>query len=170
MDIPSVWSNSFFVWCPAVIRPHVWWRSCGGRRCAGAEPESGDRSEAAELHLPAHLAAWDKPHELPTNGTHTSTLANVHKNTRHLLQRSSAEIRRPQRRTGSSPISQPKTLFYLAALTVFTLLTFNKCFLFAIFTHFYTRIKPLEVSHLVFKTVLIYKCRWETINMRNNPK
>ncbi|KAI3358983.1 hypothetical protein L3Q82_015369, partial [Scortum barcoo] len=38
-------------------------------RRAGAEPQSGDRREAAELHLPAHLAARHEPHELPTHAT-----------------------------------------------------------------------------------------------------
>lgn len=56
---------------PAVLGPHVRRRPRGGERRAGAEPQSGDRREAAELHLAAHLAARDQPHELPAHGKHS---------------------------------------------------------------------------------------------------
>lgn len=55
----------------AVVGPDVRCGSCGGERRARAEPQSGDRSEAAELHHAAHLAARDQPHELPTHGKHS---------------------------------------------------------------------------------------------------
>lgn len=57
----------------AVVSTDVRRRSRGGERRARAEPQSGDRREAAELHLPAHLAARHQPHELPAHGKHTQT-------------------------------------------------------------------------------------------------
>lgn len=66
---------TFCCFCaPAVVGPDVRCSSRGGECRTGAEPQSGDRSEAAELHLPTHLAAWNQPHELPTHGTHIHTL------------------------------------------------------------------------------------------------
>lgn len=40
----------------------------GGGGGEGVEPQSGNRSEAAQLHLAADLAARDQPHELPAHG------------------------------------------------------------------------------------------------------
>lgn len=57
----------------AVVSIDVRRRSRGGERRARVEPQSGDRREAAELHLPAHLAARHQPHELPAHGKHTQT-------------------------------------------------------------------------------------------------
>lgn len=57
----------------AVVSTDVRRRSRGGERRARAEPQSGDRREASELHLPAHLAARHQPHELPAHGKHTQT-------------------------------------------------------------------------------------------------
>lgn len=71
----------FLTYCfcaPAVVSPDVRCCPCCGECCTGAEPQSRDRSEAAELHLPTHLAAWNQPHELPTHGTRTHAPAALH--------------------------------------------------------------------------------------------
>lgn len=59
---------SLVVFLAAVVGPDVRRGACGGERRTGAEPQPGDRSEAAQLHLPTHLAARDQPHELPAHG------------------------------------------------------------------------------------------------------
>lgn len=52
-----------------VICADVRCSACGGRSSARAEPQSGDRSEASELHFLTHLAARHQSHELPAHGT-----------------------------------------------------------------------------------------------------
>lgn len=52
----------------AVFGADVWCGARGGGGSAGIEPQSGNRSEAAQLHLASDLAAWDKSHELPAHG------------------------------------------------------------------------------------------------------
>ncbi len=52
-----------------VISADVRCSACGGRSGARTEPQSGDRSEASELHVFTHLAARHQSHELPAHGT-----------------------------------------------------------------------------------------------------
>lgn len=44
--------------------------ACCGGGGEGVEPQSGNRSEAAQLHLAADLATRDQPDELPAHGKH----------------------------------------------------------------------------------------------------
>lgn len=60
-----------FSFLAAVFGPDVRRGPRGGERRAGAEPQSGDRSEAAELLVTTHLAARNQPHELPPYGKHS---------------------------------------------------------------------------------------------------
>ena len=53
---------------PAVSCPDVRRRARGGERRPGAEPQPGDRCEAAGLYVGQHLAPRDQPHELPAHG------------------------------------------------------------------------------------------------------
>lgn len=50
----------------------------GGGGGEGVEPQSGNRSEAAQLHLAADLAARDQPHELPAHGKHPTYTQPIH--------------------------------------------------------------------------------------------
>lgn len=52
----------------ALVSADVWCGACGGGGGEGIEPQSGNRSEAAQLHLTSDLATWDQPHELPAHG------------------------------------------------------------------------------------------------------
>lgn len=52
----------------AVVGADVWCGARGGGGSAGIEPQSGNRSEAAQLHLASDLAARDESHELPAHG------------------------------------------------------------------------------------------------------
>lgn len=54
----------------AVVSADVRCGACGGGGGEGVEPQSGDRSEAAQLHLAADLATRDQPDELPAHGKH----------------------------------------------------------------------------------------------------
>lgn len=62
-------SQRFSPFCPAaLLRPAVRCCVCRGDRRAGAEPEPGDRCEAAVLWVCPDLAARHQPDELPENG------------------------------------------------------------------------------------------------------
>lgn len=52
----------------AVVGADVWCGARGGGGSAGTEPQSGNWSEAAQLHLASDLAARDESHELPAHG------------------------------------------------------------------------------------------------------
>lgn len=52
----------------AVVGADVWCSARGGGGSAGIEPQSGNRSEAAQLQLASDLAARDESHELPAHG------------------------------------------------------------------------------------------------------
>lgn len=54
----------------AVVSADVRCGACGGGGGEGVEPQSGNRSEAAQLHLAADLATRDQPDELPAHGKH----------------------------------------------------------------------------------------------------
>lgn len=57
----------------ALVGADVRRRACGGGGGEGVEPQSGNRSEAAQLHLAADLAARDQPDELPAHGKHPAS-------------------------------------------------------------------------------------------------
>lgn len=76
---PSLISSLAFVSIPpppfprlapttAVVSADVRCGACGGGGGEGVEPQSGNRSEAAQLHLAADLATRDQPDELPAHG------------------------------------------------------------------------------------------------------
>lgn len=59
----------------AIVSADVRRGARGGGGGEGVEPQSGNRSEAAQLHLAADLAARDQPHELPAHGKHPASTA-----------------------------------------------------------------------------------------------
>lgn len=52
----------------ALFGADVWCGACGGGGGEGIEPQSGNWSEATQLHLASDLATRDQPHELPAHG------------------------------------------------------------------------------------------------------
>lgn len=59
----------------ALVSTDVWCGACGGGGSKGIEPQSGNRSEATQLHLTSDLATRDQSYELPAHG---KCLINLH--------------------------------------------------------------------------------------------
>lgn len=52
----------------ALVSADVWCGACSGGGSEGIEPQSGNRSEATQLHLTSDLATRDQSYELPAHG------------------------------------------------------------------------------------------------------
>lgn len=66
---PLVHTYRLFSSCStALVCADVWCGACGGRGGEGVEPQSGNWSEAPQLHLTSDLATWDQSYELPAYG------------------------------------------------------------------------------------------------------
>lgn len=66
---PLVHTYRLFSSCStALVCADVWCGACGGWGGKGIEPQSGNWSEAPQLHLTSDLATWDQSYELPAYG------------------------------------------------------------------------------------------------------